>query len=112
VWANIQLIFLKAEEMVMLDTLIALSGHDGPNGPQNSDSVLTVLDTELATWPLTRLQDAHRKQDIHIVPANPSEPMAFDSSTCEALGINMHQTRQIHGKSFQCRYFRHALIPI
>jgi hypothetical protein len=46
---------------LVLDTLIALSGLDGPNGPQNSDSVLTVLDTELATWPLTRLQDAHRK---------------------------------------------------
>ena len=111
-WANVELILLKAEEMDMLDSLLALSGHDSPNGPQNSESVLTVLDTELATWPLTRLLDAHRRQDIHIVPANASQPIAFNSSTYEALGINMHQRRQIHGKSFHCRYFTHALIPI
>ena len=111
-WANVELILLKAEEIDMLDSLLALSGHDSPNDPQNSESVLTVLDTELATWPLTTLQDAHRRQDIHIVPANTSQPIAFNSSTCEALGINMHQRCQIHGKSLKCRYFRYALIHI
>lgn len=86
--------------MKLLDSLLASSGHGDANGPHKSDCLLTVLDTDIATWPVSKLRDTHRKQDIHIVPADPSKPMPFKASTCEALGINLHQSRQAHGKLF------------
>jgi hypothetical protein len=91
----------------MLDSLLVLSGHGDENGPWKSDCLLTVLDTDIATWPLTKLRDAHSTQDIHIVPADPSTPMAFKASTCEALGINLEQSRQVHGKLFGSTQPRH-----
>jgi hypothetical protein len=82
----------------MLDSLLVLSGHGDENGPRTSDSLLTVLDTDIATWSSAALRDAHSKHDIHIVPADPCSPLAFKASTCEALGINLHQSRQVHGE--------------
>jgi hypothetical protein len=83
-----------------LDSLLVLSGHSDENGPRTSGSLLTVLDTDIATWSIAALRDAHHKCDIHIVPADPHSPLAFTASSCEALGINLHQSRQVHGKQF------------
>lgn len=96
--------------MTELETLLELSGHNQVNGPGTSGSVFTVLDTDIATWPISKLRKVHADYDIHIVPADPSEPMAFDARTCEALGINMDQPREVHGKSFGCIESRDALI--
>jgi hypothetical protein len=93
-----ELIWLKTEEMAMLDSLLDLSGHGDEKGPLESKSLLTVLDTDIAAWPVARLREVHRKQDIHIVPARPCTPVDFKASTCQALGINLHQSRQVHGK--------------
>lgn len=87
--------------MDMLDKLLDRSGHYLPPGPFRSNAVLSVLDTEIATWPITRLREIHSKKDIHIVPKDPSTPMAFTASTCEALGINLDQSRQVHGMLFR-----------
>lgn len=88
--------------MEELDVLLGLSGHADANGPRISESVLTVLDTDIATWTIGKLREAHKYHEIHIVPANPTKPRPFDSDTCEALGINMDQLRQVHCKSFAC----------
>lgn len=86
--------------MDLLDKLLEESGHGAQYGPFKSTTVLSVLDTDIATWPIAKLRDVHSKKDIHIVPADPSTPIAFKASTCEALGINLHQSRQVHGKLF------------
>lgn len=95
-----QLNLFKSHQMEQLRFLLNLSGHNNENGPQPSKSVLAVLDTDIATWPIDRLREAHRKHHIHIVPANPFKSMDFDEGTFEALGINMDQPRQAHCKSF------------
>ena len=85
--------------MKELDTLLHLSGHNREDGPQTSDSVLTVLDTDIATWSAAKLREVHSKHEIHIVPSEPvSQP--FTQETCVRLGINIDQPREVHGKSF------------
>jgi hypothetical protein len=57
--------------MEEFDTLLAISEPNSGEGPQTSESVLRVLDTEIANWSLVKWQDAHGKHDIHIIPASP-----------------------------------------
>jgi hypothetical protein len=87
--------------MEELDTLLTLSEHNSAEGPRTSESVLRVLDTEIANWSLDQWQQAHAKHNIHIIPASPPEGMTFSATTCEKLGIDIHQTRQVHGKPLE-----------
>jgi hypothetical protein len=85
--------------MKELDALLHLSGHNCKDSPHTSDSVLTVLDTDIATWPTSKLREAHSKHKIHIVPLEPVSQL-FTQETCVRLGINIDQPREVHGKSF------------
>lgn len=91
-------------------SLLELSGHTGQDGPPTSGSVLAVLDTDIEAWPVEKLREMHSKYDIHIVPKKPRRPMDFDIKTCQALGINIDQLREVHGKCFQFSQSRHVLI--
>jgi cellulose biosynthesis protein BcsQ len=83
--------------MEELDALLELSGHNATDGPPLKYSVMTVLDTDIAAWPIDKLKKVHAEFNIHIVPSHPKSG-GFNARTCEALGINMDQTRQVHGK--------------
>lgn len=96
-----QVIF-QQDEIKQLDELLELSGHSNcEDGPRTSHSVMTVLDTDIATWPLSKLRETHKFADIHIVPAKDPSMNSCCATTCEDLGINMEQLREVHGKSFQ-----------
>jgi ribosomal protein L13E len=83
--------------MEELDALLELSGHNAADGPPLKYSVMTVLDTDIAAWPIDKLRKVHAEFNIHIVPSHP-RTTGFNARTCEALGINMDQSRQVHGK--------------
>lgn len=91
--------------MKKLDTLLDLSGHNHEDGPLPSNSVLTVLDTDIATWLPSKLREAHSKHEIHIVPSEPVS-WTFTQETCARLGINIDQPREVHGKSFTSHLVR------
>jgi hypothetical protein len=97
----------KLKELKELHTLLDLSGHNREDGPRRSDSVLTVMDTDIATWPPSKLREAYSKHDIHIVPARPCDHGCihnnFNAHICAHLGINVHQSHEVHGKYFESR---------
>ena len=90
---------LKLREMEELDTLLDLSGHGREGGPPTPNSVLVVLDTDIATWSPSKIREVHSKHEIHIVPSKPTG-RTFTHRTCVSLGINMDHPLEVHGKSF------------
>lgn len=81
-----------------------MSGHNDASGPYSAGCCLSVLDTEVASWTLEELLQKHRKHDLHIVPQDPLKPMEFNEETCQALGIDVYQPREVHGRDIFCLY--------
>ena len=85
--------------MAQLDALLEISGHSSAKGPSLSGtSVLAVLDSDIMTWPVEKLKQMHSLYDIHIIPEQGTKGLDFDIKSCEWLGLNIDQMRQVHGK--------------
>jgi hypothetical protein len=95
---RVQNVFYKESYIHEFMDLLNLSGHAGQEPYQGSD-YLCVTDTEVAGWDSNTLLQKHKHYNLHIIPENPEAPKSFSLETCQALGINVYQRRQLHGNA-------------
>ncbi|KAF8577667.1 hypothetical protein K439DRAFT_1621910 [Ramaria rubella] len=77
--------------------LLEASGHNRDERPYKSHNCISMLDTTVASWSNEKLLKTHKDCDIHVIPSQPSAPQGFNRQTCEKIGMNVYQTRQVHG---------------
>ena len=84
---------------------LKLTGHDKDTGPTISRCCQMLLDTEVMSWSIEQLQENFGTYDLHVVPNEPFTPKPLSEETCQSLGINIHQRREVHGKIYTHRLF-------
>lgn len=78
--------------------MLVQSELDSEEGPHESSDYLAVLMSDFNNWAAGTKLDMHRKYNLHIIPDEETTGKPFDVETCENLGINVHQWRDVHGK--------------
>ncbi|KAF8582109.1 hypothetical protein K439DRAFT_1618502 [Ramaria rubella] len=76
------------------------SGHNRDERPYKSHNCISVLDMTVASWSNEKLLKMHKDCNIHVIPSQPPAPQGFNRQTCEKIGMNVYQTRQVHENRF------------
>ncbi|KAF8585367.1 hypothetical protein K439DRAFT_1616008 [Ramaria rubella] len=77
--------------------LLEASGNNRDERPYKSHNCISVIDTMVASWSNEKLLKMHKDCDIHVIPSQPPPLQGFNCQTCEKIGMNVYQTRQVHG---------------
>ncbi|KAF8572876.1 hypothetical protein K439DRAFT_1625468 [Ramaria rubella] len=92
----------NAPLMTMMDefhAMIHLSGHHREEGPFEALDYICVTEDEINSWDDKKLLQTHATHEIYVVPSDTShKEKEFSKETCQWLGMNVYQTREVHGK--------------
>ncbi|KAF8581052.1 hypothetical protein K439DRAFT_1619362 [Ramaria rubella] len=81
--------------------LLEASGYNRDEKPYKSHNCISVLDMMVASLSHENLLKMHKDCDIHVIPSQPPAPQGFNCQTCEKIGMNVYQTRQVHENRFR-----------
>ncbi|KAF8577377.1 hypothetical protein K439DRAFT_1622133 [Ramaria rubella] len=86
--------------MTMMDEFharIHISGHHREEGPFEALDYICVTEDEINSWDDKKLLQTHATHEIHVVPSDTShKEKEFSKETCQWLGMNVYQTREVH----------------
>jgi len=77
--------------------MVKNAGHTHDSTPHLATSCLSVTEETMNSWSREEFEANHRNYDIHVIPTNPVVK-GFNVETCEDLGINVYQLREVHGR--------------